>query len=326
MFEFKSQLMNEKSRKLTRRSFLATGIATASLPALKRTGLAQENDSAKTRIITPPTGKGILLSCKLSMITREVDGKKLSATERLSLAGQAGFDGVDFDQAAEYTPSQARQAVQDSGVFVHNAINHAHWRQRLTSANPDERAQGTANIEHCIRVSHAAGGNGVLIVIGRGGDGPAEVIEERCRNEIKKLLPLAAALGQPILIENVWNQMFYDHDAPPEQSADQFVRFVDSFNSPWVGMYYDIGNHWKYGRPGDWTRSFGHRCVKLDMKGFSRVEDKFKDIGEGDLPWGEVREALGEIGFSGWATAEVGGGGLERLTVVRKQMQKALGV
>ena len=134
MFEFKAQSMNEKSLTLTRRSFLATGIATASLPALKRTGLAQESDSATTRVITPPTGKGILLSCKLSMITREVDGKKLSAAERLRLAGQAGFDGVDFDQAAEFTPAQARSAVQESGVFVHNAINHAHWRQRLTSA------------------------------------------------------------------------------------------------------------------------------------------------------------------------------------------------
>ena len=35
--------------------------------------------------------------------------------------------------------------------------------------------------------------------------------------------------------------------------------------------------------------------------------------------------ALG-TGFTGWTTAEVGGGGLERLTTVRQQMQKALGL
>src|SRR5690606_9447597 len=111
-----------------------------------------------------------------------------------------------------------------SGVFVHNAINHAHWQQRLTSPKEEERARGRANIEHCMHVSHAAGGCGVLIVVGRGEDGPADEIEERCRQEIRKLLPLAAALGQPILIENVWNRMFYDHDAPPEQSAERFVK------------------------------------------------------------------------------------------------------
>lgn len=279
-----------------------------------------------TAIVRPPTESPVLLSCKLGMIAREVDGKTLSISERLSLAGEAGFDGVDFDQAQEFTPDQARDAVIESGVFVHNAINHAHWSQRLTSANDAERSQGRANIEHCIRVSHAAGGSGVLIVIGRGDDGPEDVIEQRCREEIKQLLPLAASLGQPILIENVWNRIHYDHDASPEQSAQRFVEFVDSFNSPWVGMYYDIGNHWKYGQPGDWLRQFGHRCVKLDVKGFSRAKDDFTDIGEGDLPWDQVREGLADIGFTGWATAEVGGGGLERLTTVCQQMKKAFGV
>ena len=76
-------------------------------------------------------------------------------------------------------------------MFVHNAINHAHWQKRLTSADEEDRATGRANIEHCMRVSHAAGGCGVLIVVGKAGDGPADVIEERCRQEIKKMIPLA---------------------------------------------------------------------------------------------------------------------------------------
>ena len=317
--------MNSNPRSLNRRHFLTTGIAAAGLPALGLSAQAQSSSTGARAIVTPPEGKRILLGCKLSMITRESDGKKLSAGERLAMARQAGFDGVDFDQAGEYTVEQARAAVQESGMFVHNAINHAHWEKRLTSADATERAAGSANLAHCIRVSHAAGGSGVLLVIGRADDGPADVIEERCRVEIQKNLPLAAALGQPILIENVWNKMFYNHDAPPDQGAEPFVRFVDSFRSPWVGMYYDIGNHWKYGQPRDWLRAFGHRCVKLDIKGFSRAENKFKDIGQGDLPWDQVLETLAEIGFSGWATAEVGGGGLERLTLVRKQMQQALG-
>ncbi len=313
--------------KQSRRHFLTTGAGAAvAIPSIG--GLAQDSSEVDkaSSIIRPPLGKPILLSCKLGMITKEDQGKKLNLTERLSMAGEAGFDGVDFDQAAGYTPTQARQAVKESGVFVHNAINHAHWSQRLTSAKESERKQSISNIEHCIRVSHAAGGNGVLIVIGRGDDGPAEVIEERARQGIKHLIPLAASLGQPILIENVWNKMFYEHDAPPEQSADGFVRFVDSFNSPWVGMYYDIGNHWKYGQPKEWIQSFGYRCVKLDVKGFSRAQNKFTDIGEGDLPWNEVREGLSDINFTGWATAEVGGGGVDRLRLVRKQMQRVFGL
>ena len=319
--------MGKETSSLSRRSVLAMGAGSVAV-TLSRAGGVYAAETSESGIVTPPPDKRILLSCKLGMIPKELDGKKLSATDRLRLSGEAGFDGVDFDQAGEYTPAQARDAVCASGVFVHNAINHAHWSQRLTSAKQEDRDRGRANIEHCIRVSHAAGGSGVLIVVGRGDDGPADVIEPRARKEIQTLLPLASALGQMILVENVWNKMMYDHDAPPEQGAEGFVKFVDSFNSPWVGMYYDIGNHWKYGQPGEWIRTFGHRCVKLDLKGFSRAKNKFVDITstDDDIPWDDVRKALNDIGFVGWATAEVKGGDLKRLTLVREQMQKAFGL
>lgn len=317
----------KRPRDASRRRFLAAGAASLTLPAISAGQDAAVSTPAPSgSIVSPPQGKRILLSPKLGMIPKEGDGRKLSLVERLRMAGDAGFDGVDFDQAGEHSPEEARAAVQESGVFVHNAINHAHWGQRLTSPNAEERRKGRENVAHCLRLSHAAGGSGVLLVVGRGDDGPAEEIEERCRQEIRSLIPLAASLGQMILFENVWNQMFYEHDAPPEQTAERHVAFVDSFNSAWVGQYYDIGNHWKYGQPGEWIRAFGRRCVKLDVKGFSRAEDKFTDITDGDLPWNDVREALEETGFTGWATAEVGGGGLDRLKTVREQMQQVFGL
>jgi L-ribulose-5-phosphate 3-epimerase len=318
--------ITDRHASLNRRRFLAAGAASVAGGALVSAQPAPAQAAEAAAVVRPPEGKRILISCKLGMIPSKAGDKRLSLAERLRVAAEAGFDGVDLDQAADYTPEEAREAVRTSGVFVHNAINHAHWKDRLTSPKDEDRARGRANIEHCLRVAHAAGGSGVLIVVGQGTDGPADEIEERCRQEIKKLIPLAASLGQPILIENVWNRMFYQHDAPPEQTADEFVRFVDSFNSPWVGMYYDVGNHWKYGQPAQWIRSLGRRCVKLDIKGFSRAQNKFTDITEGDLPWDQVQKALGDIGFSGWATAEVGGGDLARLTKVRQQMQEALGL
>lgn len=315
---------------LQRRHFMGAAAAATALVASTvqiATGRgATAVEAPKT--IVPPEGKKLLLSCKLGMIAKKVGGKELSLVERLKMAAAAGFDGVDFDEAGAYTVEQAKAAVLESGVFCHNAINHAHWQDTLTNKDASVRAKGVSNIEHCIRVSHAIGGSGVLIVIGKGDDGTPEECDERAASEIRKLIPLAASLGQPILIENVWNKIHYDHDKPPEQSAERFVKFVDSFNSRWVGMYYDIGNHWKYGQPREWLRQFGHRAVKLDVKGFSRAKNKFVDItsAEDDLPWGEVQAGLKEIGFAGWATAEVGGGDVERLTVVRKQMEKAFGI
>ena len=239
---------------------------------------------------------------------------------------KAGFDGVDLDEAGGISPQQARDAVAESGVFVHNAINHAHWQQRFTSANENERHAALDNLLHCIRVSHAAGGSGVLLVPGSGNDGSEEETVARSVEWISKALPLAASLGQRILFENVWNQMFYQHNEGPEQSADGWADYVDAFNSPWVGMYHDIGNHWKYGNPADWIRTFGHRAVKFDVKGYDRASNNWAEIDNCDLPWGEVREALDEVNFHGWFTAEVGGGGVARLTTVREQMQRVLGL
>lgn len=309
---------------LNRRHFLA-GVAALS-PIRFSSAAAAETPASGPSPDFPSRARRILLACKLGMIAAESGGRKLTLVERLRMAAQAGFDGVDFDEAGAYTPDQVRAAVRESGVFVHNAINHAHWEVRLTDPDPNTRSRARANLEHCLRVSHAAGGSGVLIVVGKGEDGPAAEIEERCRSEIRQCLPLAAALGQMILVENVWNRMMYDHDRGPEQSPERFIRFVDSFNSPWVGLYYDVGNHWKYGQPPAWIRALGRRCVKLDIKGFSRAKNKFVEIGgeEDDLPWAEVRAALADIGFTGWATAEVGGGGVERLATVRAQMARVL--
>ena len=289
--------------------------------------MAQADDQAEAGVVLPTMNHRYLLSCKLGMITKKgPSGESLSLADRLKLAKDAGFDGVDLDEAGSITTEQARAAVAESGVFVHNAINHDHWKKRFTSKSEADRKQALENLLHCIRVSHAAGGSGVLLVPGSGNDGPEDVVTERAIDGIKQAIPLAAALGQPILFENVWNKMFYDHDKGPEQSADRWAAFVDAFDSPWVGMYHDIGNHWKYGNPGAWIETFGRRAVKFDVKGFSRAQNKFTDIGKGDLPWADVREALEKVGFTGWFTAEVGGGGLDRLKTVRNQMAEALGV
>ena len=62
------------------------------------------------------------------------------------------------------------------------------------------------------------------------------------------------------------------------------------------------------------------------MKGFSREQSKFTKIGEGDIRWDEVRQALTDINYTGWVAAEVGGGNAERLAEVSANMDKAFGL
>jgi L-ribulose-5-phosphate 3-epimerase len=271
----------------------------------------------------PPPARRLLFSCKYTMTTGG------SLEERLATAREAGLDGVDFDEAGRVTPGELRQAAARTGVFIHNAINHAHWTQTLTSPTAAVRARGLANLEHCLRVSHAAGGGSVLLVIGKAADGPEAAA--RARAEISKALPLAAALGQRILFENVSNGLFYQDDGPRDQSVKPWADYIDSFESPWVGAFFDLGNHARYGDVAGWIRGLGPRIVKLDIKGYSNARADaggrrkgFCEITAGDIDWAGVRGALAEIGFAGWVSAEVRGGDTQRLASVLAQMREAL--
>ncbi len=246
-------------------------------------------------------------------------------TERFAAAKSAGFDGVELNSPG-LNVAETLKAISATGLPVDGTVCSTHWNIRHTSPDAEQRAKALRDLQTALRDTHAVGGNTVLLVVGHGKDGPKEALWKRSQENIAKALPLAANLGVYIAIENVWNQFLYEHDGPNDQEASQFARYVDAFASPWVGMQYDIGNHWKYGDPGKWIRTLGRRIVKLDVKGFSRAAQSFKKIGEGDLPWDAVRSALLDIGYTGWAAAEVGGGDAARLKEVATNLDTAFGL
>jgi hexulose-6-phosphate isomerase len=246
---------------------------------------------------------------------------KGSLTDKFNAAKEAGFAGIEMNSPG-MNVDETTKAIAESGLPVDGTVCSTHWQKTHTSPDAAVRAQALEDLRTAIRDTHAVGGNTALLVVGHGKDGPEKEIWPRAIENISKALPLCAELGVYIAIENVWNKFLYDHDGDHTQTAEKFVKFVDELNSPWVGMQFDIGNHWKYGSMGDWIRALGKRVVKLDLKGFSRAQGKFTKIGEGDLDWGDVRKALHDINYYGWAAAEVGGGDLERLKEVSGNMDK----
>lgn len=299
----------------SRRRFLSQAslvTAVALLPNLRRAMAAPDVPNALA-------GR-LYKTLKIGMI--KVSG---SLTDKFKAAKAAGFKGVELNFPGNDV-KEAKQAIAESGLPVDGSVCGAHWTVRHTSPDAATRAKALENLQQALRDTHEVGGHSVLLVVGKGEDGPENEIWPRSVENIAKAVPLAAELGVQIVIENVWNQFLYNHDGGADQKADKFVKYVDEFRSPWVGMQFDIGNHWKYGSMGDWIRQLGHRVLKLDVKGFSRAQSKFTAIGEGDIDYADVRKALIEINFHGWLAAEVAGGDLEYLKGVSAQMDTAFGL
>ena len=311
--------------KVDRRAFVKTASSAcvaASLVSVAAAGQQEQSKSEKPKSDSVAAedisldGR-IYKTLKINMV--KVEG---SLTDKFKAAKAAGFAGIEMNSPG-MDVEQTKTAVKESGLPVDGTVCSTHWKIRHTSPDAEVRAQALKDLQTAIRDTHAVGGNTALLVVGHGKDGPVDEIWPRAIENISQALPLCAELGIYIAIENVWNHFLYDHKGDQNQTADQFVKFVDELNSPWVGMQFDIGNHWKYGSMGDWIRTLGRRVVKLDLKGYSRgISDFTKKIGEGDIDWADVRKALTEINYYGWAAAEIKGGDLNRLKEISANMDK----
>lgn len=248
---------------------------------------------------------------------------KGSLTDKFNLAKTAGFEGVELNVPG-VNVEEAKQAAADSGLIIDGTVGGYHWQQRHSDPDPDVRAVALEKLKSGIKETAAIGGESMLLVPAHGKDGSDAEVHERAMAAINEALPIAEKNKVAILIENVWNDFLYDHEGSSDQSADRLAKFIDAFDSPWVGVQYDIGNHWKYGDPAAWIRTLGKRIQKLDIKGFSREKGSFTKITEGDINWPSVEQALQDIGFEGWLAAEVGGGNLERLREVNDHLEEAL--
>jgi hexulose-6-phosphate isomerase len=296
---------------LNRRRFLQTTGSVAASAAV--VNLAAGSSFAADR---ERPAHGLRKALKYSMIAG--DG---SVLDKFKLAKSAGFEGVDINRKLDY--GQVNQAQGITKLKVHGVVAYDHWRLPLSHPDPDVRQKSLESLKGAIRDAKAYGGDTVLLV-------PAVVNKQisyadayqRSQAEIRKALPLAEELGIRILFENVWNSFLL--------SPVEMARYIDEFDSKWVGAYFDVGNVVRFGWPEHWIQALGKRIGKLDIKEYSRKLQNSKGplsgfgvkLGDGDCDWPAVMRALADIGYKGWATAEVSGGGAERLDDISRRMDR----
>lgn len=245
----------------------------------------------------------------------------LSVLEKFRLLADLGYDGVELDSPNELDAQEVLAARDATGLVVPGVVDSVHWKWTLADPDPEVRAKGRAGLETALRDCALYGGTTVLLVPAVvSGTVAYDEAWKRSQEEVRRVLPLAEELEVKIAFENVWGSFLLS----PLEAA----RYVDEFESDRVGWYFDIGNIVNYGWPEQWIRILGERILKLDVKDFSRTLRDLQglsygfgvEIGEGDVDWAACNRALREIGYEGWASAEVGGGDRARLADIKRRM------
>lgn len=226
-----------------------------------------------------------------------------SLLQKFRMLQAAGFDGVE--PGSGLNRSEVLEAKDATGLEIPSVVVSTHWEFPLSSPDPAVRETGIEGVKTALHDAAEFGASAILLVPGVVNEEVSyDEVYHRSQEEIRSLLPLAEDLGIVIAIENVWNQFLLS----PLEAA----RYIDEFDSPQVGWYFDIGNIINFGWPEQWIRILGDRIVNIHLKEFSR--SKRNDEGlwqgfrvnymEGDNNWPAIMNALRETGYSGYGIAE----------------------
>jgi len=251
------------------------------------------------------------------------------------IAREVGFQAVelvvatDRDAACPLTAVKSRikairKAADKNGIALETVMG-SFWENTLCDARPGRRARSIANAKLSIEMAGGLGATDLLVIPGVvevpwNKDYPAVPYEqcwELATDAIKKLIPHARKHKVHLALENVWNCFLY--------SPLEMRQFVDQFNSPWVGVYFDLGNHHFMSQPDDWIRTLGKRIRRIHVKDYNRAKsglEGFCEILAGTVDFAKVRAALREVGYNRTLIAEVGKKTPAELGVVCDSLRK----
>jgi hexulose-6-phosphate isomerase len=259
----------------------------------------------------------------------------------------AGFDGAEGRSSV--TPEEAskiRAVAENLGMRIHSVLID-NWGE-FNSPDRSVVEHSFTETQQALRTAEAFGADTVLLVPGRIGGGggrsaqqtPAlrmprpwefqlefdeknghllqvvygdnapyadyikahDEATDRTAEVIRRLIPFAEKAKVVIAVENVGNNLWV--------LPKLFRHYVQSFQSPWVQAYFDIGNHVRFAPPEQWILTLNTLIAKIHVKDYllDPADPNGRGAGvnlrEGSVRWPVLRQALEAINYNGWMTIE----------------------
>lgn len=239
--------------------------------------------------------------------------------DALQQTKDAGFEALELAIAdtglirvdSSETQCQAlREQIDASGLQAPTLASGMSWGCNPVSDDAHVREKALADTQAALQRAAWLGCEALLYVPGIVGCPfvPNEKIRydlalQRCRDNVQALLETAHRVGVDLCLENVWNGMFL--------SPLELLDFIDAFNSPRLGVYFDVGNCLGYHQyPPHWIELLGPRIKRVHVKDFrhnfgTHGSYEFCRLGQGDVPWPQTFTALRSIGYDKTVVAEM---------------------
>jgi len=225
--------------------------------------------------------------------------RNYSYRRKFELAKKAGFEGIEpVTIKTQRELEEVKKLSEETGLKISSIMNANHWQFPFSSNNSEDIEKAIAGMRRSLECAKILGADTVLLVPGVVKENLT--YEEAMKNSsanIKKIIPEYEEKKVFIGIENVWNKFLL--------SPIEFKDYIDSFQSPYVGAYFDVGNILLYGYPQHWIKTLGKRIKKIHLKDFKLASKSFVYLGEGDVNWKEVIRALREIGYDDYLSSEL---------------------
>jgi hexulose-6-phosphate isomerase len=233
------------------------------------------------------------------------------------LIRRAGYDGAEpvLGERGYLTCSSAddeilaiRKTAERHGLALPTLGVWSLWDNNPLSENRETREKAEAIVRFQLHAARLLGADTILVVPGYVGTDFAatreqvryDIAYDRAGEFFSRLSGDAEREGVRIGIENVWNRFLL--------SPLEMARLVDEVGSPWVGVYFDVGNIVYIGYPEQWIEILGKRIFKIHLSDYRRSQaglGAFVDLFAGDVDFRAVVKALKAVGYDDWLTLEM---------------------